>query len=685
MARNTSADYVQQLKGNRKYALEVIITYLDGSVDTLTDLQDFMKMKVEDACSGTSKFEIGAAIINEAVVVLNNRSEKFKFRSFNGATISIRAGIYVNDVPELLDMGTYIVTEPVALGATINVVAYDRMVLADVMYVPSIQFPATIGQIASDACVCCGLSLKTLDFQNSDYIVDEAPEGSYTCREMLSFVGQIAGCFARCDFEGAVEYRWYNTEITHEIDGLKSKNVCTDIVTVTEIEVQGASTARSGEEGYKLTIQNNPLILEGKEQEIADYLANKIIGLSFRPLNITCRNDASIEAGDRVKVIDEKGNEYETLVTSTTFIMMGEQTIECNAESPVVNSSNRLDVLAKAMAEANRYTDKQVEKEVSEREKALAEMSQRIAESSGLYMTQEEQEDGSIIYYGHDKQKLEESNIIWKFGLEAIGISTDGGETYPYGLDISGTATLNRIYTVGLNADYITSGTFVAKDKEGNVVFSVNVETGEVYIKANDFSVHTVNTDKGILITKINGDNWNARYIDANEREISSLYFDFEKEQFIFNGAGHFTGSINVNDKFVVDVNGNVNIYGGRYYAMDDEGNISGFTTMDKDGFTVYSKDAIPVIKIGFPEGNIAYPYVRLNSGDSEDEEAGIVKKFANGMWLGNDAPADAYGEFYAREGYNGIFVSFEDGKTYVVNGTDMQNIYTGESIARFG
>lgn len=213
-----------------------------------------------------------------------------------------------------------------------------------------------------------------------------------------------------------------------------------------------------------------------------------------------------------------------------------------------------------------------------------------------------------------------------------------------------------------------------------------NIQEAITIIQRNAGKVSVINKDAdGTLTTVIDTESWAAKYVNADGVEISGLYFDFDNAQFVFNGSGHFTGSIDVNSKFIVDENGNARIYGGRYYAMDEEGNISSFTSMDKDGFTVYSADTIPVIKIGFPSGNTSYPYVRLLSGETTDEQCGIMKKFANGLWLGNDAPADATGEFVPKDGYNGFFVSFVDGKTYVVNGTDMQNVYTGESIARFG
>lgn len=106
---------------------------------------------------------------------------------------------------------------------------------------------------------------------------------------------------------------------------------------------------------------------------------------------------------------------------------------------------------------------------------------------------------------------------------------------------------------------------------------------------------------------------------------------------------------------------------------------------MDVDGFSVYSYDAVQRIKVGFPTGHQESPFIVLNGGSLEAAAQIIVKQFEDGMWLGNDAPMSAYGTFYAQEGYNGIFISLTDSKTYVVSGTNMQNVYTGEAIARFG
>ena len=200
-----------------------------------------------------------------------------------------------------------------------------------------------------------------------------------------------------------------------------------------------------------------------------------------------------------------------------------------------------------------------------------------------------------------------------------------------------------------------------------------------------------VGTPNGTLKTEISSTpevKWEAKYVDADGNTLSGFYFDFEKKQFIFDGSGKFSGELNIGDgNFVVDVNGNVTahgntrIYGGRYYAMGDDGT-GGYTAMEQTGFVIYNAAGQQLIKVGYPADHDQYPYIILSSSENGST---IYKRFDDGAWLGNDAPAEAYGEFNPQTGYAGIFISNVDGKTYVVSGTNMKNIYTGEAIARFG
>ena len=63
----------------------------------------------------------------------------------------------------------------------------------------------------------------------------------------------------------------------------------------------------------------------------------------------------------------------------------------------------------------------------------------------------------------------------------------------------------------------------------------------------------------------------------------------------------------------------------------------------------------------------------------------GLIKKFADGFWVGNSAPLTNYGIFNAQSGYHGIFVDFIDGEVYVVTDSSMKTLASGEAVAMFG
>lgn len=518
--RNTSSAYKKQIKGIREFCTKIIINYADGSTQTLTDLQDFKQLKFVDECSGSSEFELGAAVIGEAVITLNNRTGKFDNKNFYGAHISAYSGILVDGKPELLEMGHYIVDEPVSPGISIALTAYDNMILLEKAYVPGITYPATLGNIAKDICAQCGVILESSDFPRNSYVVESAPENA-TCREALAAVAQLAGCFAKARANGRIAIAWYAAASSLTVDTLRNKSICTDDVTITGITVsKGESTAQAGADGYRLSIIDNILLEELKVQETANYLASKLVGLSFRPLSVSCQSDPSIEAGDRITIKDGDAT-YATVVTSTTFAVLEAQKVACNAASPTVNAGKRLSETSKAIIANRKYTDEAMEHERTERETALEDLNKQLAEASGMYTTAQRQADGSTIYYTHDKPELKDSKIVWKLTATALGISTDGGKTYPIGLDVSGTAILNRIYVTGIDGKYVK----IENEKLSEYVEKINQTATDAKKKAES-ATNTANKTvaamsveyyKSTSATELKGGTWQSGTVTATQ------------------------------------------------------------------------------------------------------------------------------------------------------------------------
>jgi hypothetical protein len=78
-----------------------------------------------------------------------------------------------------------------------------------------------------------------------------------------------------------------------------------------------------------------------------------------------------------------------------------------------------------------------------------------MAQSFGVFKTQEVLEDSSIVSYLHDAPTLEKSKTIWKMTRDAFAVSTDGGKTWNAGLDASGNVLVNVLSTIGIEASWI--------------------------------------------------------------------------------------------------------------------------------------------------------------------------------------------------------------------------------------
>src|SRR5699024_6078495 len=100
---------------------------------------------------------------------------------------------------------------------------------------------------------------------------------------------------------------------------LSSLNASTDDVVITGIRVTGYNKDRDeeassgflyGNSGYVLSIEDNKFIQVSKEESVATFIGQKLVGLQFRPLSISCLSDPTTESGDIALVIDRNNNSY---------------------------------------------------------------------------------------------------------------------------------------------------------------------------------------------------------------------------------------------------------------------------------------------------------------------------------------------------------------------------------------
>lgn len=514
----------EQNNDNRNYLKYADITLTDGTVINLTNA-DFWSngMKFEDSVSDDNTFNIGSANINTLNLSINNFDGKYTDYDFTDATVICYVGIELEpeDTSALLDTtgdkildttGNEIIVHKNALIEKIRICTMtvidtpyqnttiieleceDNMRKFDRDYSASkLKYPATRKQIIQDACKVCGVTLDTLNFYQDSYQIPARPDDeALTFRQVIAWTCQIGCQYARCDKYGRLTIKWYDTEITDANRAvINSTNGFTpnlDDVVITGVQVteyleststdEEASSYLYGEEGYVLKISANKLIPQGTGEVVANIIGEKCVGMSFRPFETECLTDIVLEAGDAVLITDRKGNKYKSFLTNVVLQPGSFEQISCNAESAARNSSKTYSLVTQAAVDAR----KSVWKERTTREQALQEFKDRLDNSTGVYTTVQTQQDGSQIFYLHDKPTLVESKAVWKMTAEAWGVSTDGGQTWNGGMTVDGDTIVRILNAVGVNADWINAGAITVTDTDGSIIFSVDMDTKSVYL-----------------------------------------------------------------------------------------------------------------------------------------------------------------------------------------------------------
>ena len=576
------------------------ITLTDGTVLNLTSADLWQNgLRFEDSVSSDSSFDIGSAIVNVLDLSINNFDEKYSDYDFEGAEVVTYIGLELDDgTTEKIRICTMTVVEqPEDETVTIDLTCEDNMRKFDRNYSDSkLKYPATRGQIVRDACEVCGVTLQTTSFDRDDYIVQTRPDDdALTFRQVLQWVAQIGCQWLRCDEYGRLNVGWYSNfnEIDMTVDEngvLKAKNenlLCSDetvyaekgifvtndgtlrlyatdgkgniseidstygftpqhtdvVITGVKVTEYSDSTDEepesymSGTEGYMISVSDNKLIRKGDGQTVASIIGEKCIGMVFRPFESECPTDVALEAGDSILIKDRNGKLYNSYLTTTTLKPGAGQQIACNAKSAAKNSSTRYSQITQVYVTAR----KMIKAEKTAREKALEEFGKRIDSATGVYTTVEPQEDGSKIFYLHDKPTLAESQAVWKMTSEAWGVSTDGGQTWNGGMTVDGDTIVRILNAVGVNASWINAGAITVKDADGNILFQVDMDTKKVIISGDYVIIGGKTATKALSDNLQESKNYSdgklADYADTVTKSLSGLQaqIDGQIETFFYD------------------------------------------------------------------------------------------------------------------------------------------------------
>lgn len=558
---HVSSEFREQMEMRTDFKEQAEVTFLDGTKLSLTE-NDFTvsNNSITDG-AGSNGLPLGAAIQRQIQIELMNDDDHLEKYDFVGAQIRLYMTFWLPKTKELkeriekIECGYFTVTKPETYGQTVVVAAVDDMYRADKAFYSDLIFPVSASELFIEMCEHCGIQPGNTLFRNNDFIIKEKPSGSdLTFRAVFGYLAMLAAGNARISRQGMLEILSYDFSVfdqegvhIQELRNFNSLKIGTEDVVITGIrmKVKGKTaeedqTFLCGKEGYLIEVEN-PLVA-GQEQQLVDSIGQRPIGVHLRDFSGDHIAYPLAEFMDPVYVEDRKGRKYPSVLTDIEFTFFGITTLKNSAVSAIRNSSKFSSEASKTYEEARNL----ITNERKARDTAIENLARKLESSSGLYCTKDEQPDGSTIYYMHDKAKLSESMIIWKMTAEAIGISTDGGKTYPTGIDATGMAILNKIYVIGLNATYIKTGKLLVEDGDGNILFCVNMKTGEVLINNGILKVGSgfISTNGRFQLGPMssrNGKFANGVYTDQDVYFDKAIFVDYGVELFGNNDSAAHT------------------------------------------------------------------------------------------------------------------------------------------------
>lgn len=513
----TSSDFKEQLKNSRGAWHELIRVTLQNNTElVLTDENIWSGgFRINDAVSSEDSFSVlGSAIINQANLTINNIQGQYSQYDFLFAKVELYIGLYVEKTVayiknreakyildrvgdrlvarvgamELLKKGEWtVVSQPdIANASLIDLELYDGMYKLDKTYDSTLTFPSTIGNVVSDICTHCGVTLQSATFPNYNITIQTRPDlADTTYREVLAYMCQLSGNYARFNAAGKLELKWIDTDaLDHAtdddpshgdyfiLDALYSDQISVEDIVITGVRVQTVDTVNDavqelsyleGTEGYVITVSDNPFVNASNYQAVALRLGTQLNGLRFRKMTVTHRSDPSIEAGDIAQIVDGRGNKYPTIITNTTLSTGSSQESICSAESAQRNSADRYSKLTRNYVQMRKFTQ--------DNANAIDQLGEAMQSMGGMYETTEVAPGGGYYYYLHNKPNLSESPIQLKVTDEAVAVTANGLDAHPtwYGLTVDGTFIGNilKAYNsvivgnefgshVGITQDYMT-------------------------------------------------------------------------------------------------------------------------------------------------------------------------------------------------------------------------------------
>ncbi len=296
-------------------------------------------LEYTEVLNGDTDLNMGRAVMSSLSVRLINKGQLPD--SIYTSEFIAKIGVDIGGIYEYVSLGKFTPERPQRTKSKyVDLQAYDRMHLFEKdasAFLEGLNLygsPKTARRIYQLVCSQCGVGYSGASFlhENKQLTFDTFRNKEVTYREVLAWIAEMAGSYARINREGLVEFVWFKQQdytiarnqkfestvaerITPMIDKLEVYTSYTDIIT----------TSGTGSNLYQII--DNPFLYAENEGEVTDETSDLYWILrslpEYYPSSVRAEADPAVQCGDIIKFVDDDGSEKILPVFTQTLTWNG--------------------------------------------------------------------------------------------------------------------------------------------------------------------------------------------------------------------------------------------------------------------------------------------------------------------------------------------------------------------------
>ena len=227
-----------------------------------------------------------------------------------------------------------------------KVTAYDTMSKLDAdfsgwLHANQAQFPKTIWQLVQLACQRAGVALASSSLPiNGSYSVQAFYADDLTCRQIISWAAEAAGCYAHMNADGKLQFLTYtdkrstakitpdgaSNSTAYYADSLSYEDYMVKAIEKVQIRQSDSDVGVIYPDSTTATntyaVQGNLLLTTGTEanlKSVAQNLYNVLKNVTYTPCKVAVPSSSGLACGQIVHVKDARGREFDTYLMSATI------------------------------------------------------------------------------------------------------------------------------------------------------------------------------------------------------------------------------------------------------------------------------------------------------------------------------------------------------------------------------